>query len=40
LAELPFHPGKVLALLRERAKRRVPAAPIDERIRAAGESRQ
>ena len=40
LTELPFHPGRVLALLREKARRRVPAAPIDERIRAAGESRQ
>ncbi len=40
LTELPFHPGKLLALLREKTKRRAPTVAIDERIRAAGESRQ
>jgi len=40
LTELPFHPGKVLALLREKARRRAPTVTIDERICAAGESRQ
>jgi 4-hydroxybenzoyl-CoA reductase subunit alpha len=40
LTELPFHPGKVLQLIREKGKRRAPSAPIEERIRPAGESRQ
>jgi len=40
LTELPFHPGKVLQLLREKSKRRPPSVPAEIRISAAGESRQ
>ena len=40
LTELPFHPGKVLQLLREKSKRRSPSVPAEIRISAAGESRQ
>ncbi len=40
LTELPFHPGKVLQLLREKSKRRSPGVPAEIRISAAGESRQ
>jgi CO/xanthine dehydrogenase Mo-binding subunit len=40
LTELPFHPGKVLQLLREKTKRRSPSIPAEIRISAAGESRQ
>ena len=40
LTELPFHPGKVLQLLREKTKRRSPGVPAEIRISAAGESRQ
>jgi len=39
LTELPFHPGKLLRLLREKDKPRVPVPPVEERISAAGESR-
>jgi len=39
LTELPFHPGKLLRLLREKGKPREPIPPVEERISAAGESR-
>jgi 4-hydroxybenzoyl-CoA reductase alpha subunit len=40
LTELPFHPGKVLQLLREKSKRRPASVPAEIRVSAVGESRQ